>query len=512
VRKQQVKYKVNKIKNKDEGDSCDLIKTVRRKMKINFCISLFALLLFTVSACSTGTVANSENSPQLKRSSAYYEGKGGKGIRLTVLPPGSKGIDKNNAWLPLFVQGTLTNNLNIFSAMTVLDRQNLDKILSEQALSATGIFSEKDAVRIGNLTNAQYILSGTLIKISETVLSLQLAVSETETGERKASFLKNCTPDDIKNISVLNEATEQLLAELGVNLTKKGRQVLFQSRLSTAAAETALSKGIAAQKQGTAVEAISYYYEAIRYNPALSEATKRLSVLSTNIKSGNIGASVRSDIERREAWLALMRDCEQFIGRHLPYEIEYSTDLKQSNVSYSQKTVDLSFAIASYPTGGLAIVNDILAGLKKTGKKEEWGFQEWPLTSPAIAASGKIAIAASLINEKGQIIATSKGYLHNKVKFGIDILTTSAFACCGILTLPLGGVTLFFSKEGRDPMFYDRSPYKIKADDSESTIVFSGVDAYKITDKLTIKIISVDGIDAQTAAQSGYVKISAKKK
>jgi hypothetical protein len=42
--------------------------------------------------------------------------------------------------------------------MIILDRQNMEAVLAEQTLSASAAYFEDDYIRIGNLTNAQYIL------------------------------------------------------------------------------------------------------------------------------------------------------------------------------------------------------------------------------------------------------------------------------------------------------------------------------------------------------------------
>jgi len=54
-----------------------------------------------------------------------WTGNGGRGIRLTVLEPVGKGLSENEAWMPSLVQGSMTSDFNRYSAMTIIDRQNL---------------------------------------------------------------------------------------------------------------------------------------------------------------------------------------------------------------------------------------------------------------------------------------------------------------------------------------------------------------------------------------------------
>jgi hypothetical protein len=286
----------------------------------------------------------------LKRSPDFYEGDGGKGMTLAVLQPGYTGANSKDSWIPIYVQGILTGNFNIFSNISVLDRQNVEKIISEQEFAASGYFSDDDYISISNLTSAQYILLGTLNHISALEVSIQLSISDAETGERRVSFAKICTIDDIKNASVLNEAAIQLLSLMGVNLTEKGSAALFSSKPATAGAETVLVKGIAAQNNRTYVEALSYYYEAVSFDPAMKEANARLSAVSADIRDSSLGQAVRNDIENRNNWTKLLDECKTFLNTHLPFEIIYDPALTQGKIDYNNETVDLYFMLKIIPS------------------------------------------------------------------------------------------------------------------------------------------------------------------
>jgi hypothetical protein len=396
----------------------------------------------------------------------------------------------------------MTGHFNQFSAMTVLDRQNLDKILDEQQQSLSGNYSDDDYVRIGNLTNAQYILAGMILGMPDNVVSVQLSITDVETGERRASFIKNCIIDDLRNASVVKEASAELLQQMGIELTEYGRAALFDGQSSTVSAEASLAKGIAAQKNGSVVEALSYYYEAASYNPSLSEATSRLSVLSANVQNGNIGESVRNDIQQRNAWVSVLKECEEFYMEHLPYEIIYNSDLKQGDIDYTTETVDLNFSLAVMPSAGFEVVQNILDGLKKTGKKEQWGLDLWPLSSTVFAdipakntfryissqnakytAGKRMEISATLSNNNGAVISTAK---------------------CIFST------TLTFITKDFGPRFFGdvNEPYDInrmRIYPTTANLVFKSVNANDITDNLTIRIDSVNNNNTN----DGYAKISA---
>ncbi|MCL1837219.1 MAG: CsgG/HfaB family protein [Treponema sp.] len=147
-----------------------------------------------------------------------YEGGGGGDIRLAVLAPEAK--DGAPGYLPLYIQGLLNNNFSKYSAITLIDRQNLDKIIAEQDLGANGRFSDTDFISIGQLANAQYFLFGTVQKLSSGRYSLQLSITDSNTGVRRAAFMKDGTLSQIEGSGALiNEASTDLLGQMGIRLT-----------------------------------------------------------------------------------------------------------------------------------------------------------------------------------------------------------------------------------------------------------------------------------------------------
>jgi TolB-like protein len=159
----------------------------------------------------------------------FYESSGGSGIRIAVLQPSGGNIQEQDQWLLRLVQSTITGDFNKYTAMTVIDRQNLDTVMGEQKASLSGNYSDADYISIGKLTNARYILAGNLTKTSGGFM-LELSVTDTETGVRKASFSpKNCSLDELQSTSIVKQAEEELLGQMGITLTAAGKQALKDS-------------------------------------------------------------------------------------------------------------------------------------------------------------------------------------------------------------------------------------------------------------------------------------------
>ena len=57
---------------------------------------------------------------------------------IAVPAPKTVQLGEGSDWIPLFVQGVITTNLQQYSGLKVIDRQNVDMVKAEQKLSTTG--------------------------------------------------------------------------------------------------------------------------------------------------------------------------------------------------------------------------------------------------------------------------------------------------------------------------------------------------------------------------------------
>jgi hypothetical protein len=448
------------------------------------------LCVFCLAMCASGAKGKSPpdiSVVEVESSGPLWEGEGGKGIRLAVLAPEvataeGQRLSRDEEYLPGFVQGRLNDYLGSFSAMTILDRQNMEAVLAEQTLSLSDSFSDEDYIRIGNLTNAQYILPCLLIKLPGGLYSLQLAITDTATGERRASFTKNCAATDILQGAAVNEAAAELLAQMGVVLTGAGRRELATRRAVSAEAEAALARGIVAQRSGSAFEAMTWYYEAAAYDPSLSEASGRINTLTATVTGTNAGQRVLSDYQQRMAWLDLLKECAAWFKDHPPFELVYDPEVILGDTDYATERVDLSFRVALEPSEpGFSALNGLIQRLEATGQRTVWGFATWPLGAVQGEAAATVfggsrelsfAVEAAVLNEDGKTIGTGRIALSS-----------------GALQNAAGELPLVLSPSG-----------------SNGTIRFTGVDANDLTDRLAIRITRIDGKDA---GESGYMRIAA---
>jgi hypothetical protein len=425
------------------------------------------------------------NASQMPSAPAYWTGGGASGLSIAVLTPEGKGLAEGEAYLPAMVQGVIVGDFTKFSAMKVLDRQNLDKIIAE---GESGFYAnESNFAQLGSVANVQHILNGVLQKTGQG-FSLQLKVSDIS-GVSRAAYTGSCTAAELENLTGIKKASAELLAALGVTLTDAGRTGLLGVTSANVQAETALARGVTAQRSGTVIEAMSYYYEAARFDPSLAEAANRNSNLTESITSGNIGQDVRANIqqykEQRDAyintlntWTKTLNEAVTFFKTHPPYEIIYDPALTQGKIDYANETVPISFRLKIVGTTGLKIIRDLRAGLSTLSARRrelakafegvEWQWRSnFNVDSIFSAIPDTYDVGAALINENGETISRKTWRLQPK----------------NIRQVGFGN--------------------------ADWTLEFSNVDANKITDKMTLSIVSVNGVDAKTAGQRGYMSITA---
>ena len=391
------------------------------------------------------------------QSSLFWTGDGGRNTRVTVAEPAGAGLSAQEQVLLPLIQSTIIGSFQRFSAMTVFDRQNLENILQEQRLSMSGDFSETDYIRIGNLTNARLVVFGRITKISNNYM-LELAVSDVENGERRASYLpRQVSLLALENLSAIREASADLLRQLGVTLTPSGMQELRRAEdTSRIQAENALARGITAQRQGTTAEAFTYFFQAATFDPSLmKEAVNRVSVLSAGISGGNL-QNVRNRMQEHDDWQTIVNTANSFYNNHLPYELVYDTNIQHGAIDFAKRVTDLSIGLSLIPTDAWKTINDLRQGLGRARRNDAWSF------NLSRIGPEQITVTMQILSENRTVISTASHTFRNMSE-----------------TSRMNTILTF-----RD----------VKADD--------------VSERLTVHVAAINEVTAQRAAATGLIQIS----
>jgi hypothetical protein len=410
----------------------------------------------------------------------YWTGDGGKGKSLGILVPKSQGLNKDLEYVPSMVQGILVANMSKYSAMSVLDRVAFDKIIAE---TLDPVWEDSEAiVRLGHVAHVGLMMTGNIIKTS-IGYTLQINVSDTVEAKTIAAYSGVCTVAQLDDQTAIQIASKELLTQMGVSLSAKAIEELGTTvTLQTINAQAALAQGIVAEKQGTIVQALSYFIQSSGYDPSLAEAASRMNILNANISSGNIGADTRNEIAWRRQWVTRLQEAETFFTNYVrnpQYYLVYSTDIQKGKINWQNETISLSFELKLDPEPSWmdpinGVINAIKSGFLSTGKVNTWEI-DWPAksafggVSPFASKTMNYTVVAEILNDKG----TSIGRQTVTTPYGYEIKD-------GIIT------ALKYWQE---------------------MVSFPGVKADAITDTLTIRIASIDGITAENASRQKNISV-----
>jgi hypothetical protein len=407
----------------------------------------------------------------------YYSDNGGLGIRLGILEPEGKNLSEGQQWMPSFIQGVLTSDFSTFSAMSISDRRNLERVLAEQETSLVRETGAGASLSLGKLVNVQYILAGSLENISSGEFLLQLAITDAESGIRHASFGPRLIGEaQLRSASVIKEASAELLTRMGVELTDAGRAALQRTQSSEIEAAVALARGLTAEKNGNAIETLGYLYNAVSYDSSLLEAEGLLETLSADIAADSAVSFIANDLESYTKWKKILNEFENFYTAHPPFEFIYvPIPSQQGKTDYEAGNADLKFEVTLRESVEFKamqnVLSNIIAGLTKTENREAWGFANWPYRTSLFGDYKNYTVGAELKNNRDETISTVQ-----------------------------------FTMSGRLAIFRN----KIYADSKQNvTVVFPKVKVESLTENLSVRIISINGITKERAADEGFIRISA---
>jgi TolB-like protein len=84
---------------------------------------------------------------------------------------------------PKIVQERITTSFSNRNGITVIERELIDKVLSEMKLQQSGAIDEKDILKIGELTGANYILTGSINDLKNNRLEINSRIIDVKTGK-----------------------------------------------------------------------------------------------------------------------------------------------------------------------------------------------------------------------------------------------------------------------------------------------------------------------------------------
>jgi len=439
-------------------------------------IAVTALLLAVFMGAGRAEAQEDALDGALRGTAAYLTETLEQGTKLVIL-----NFKSDHSGLSEYVIDTLTENLVKARWFTVLDRANLALIEQEMQLHLSGEVDDSSAVSLGHKIGAQTIVSGSL-SVLGSLWRFSVRALDVETAEVRGIFNQNITGSAL--IAALTGGKVPPRPAAPVSRTTAPAAVpAADTAASTAANATAnavasaaalLEKGKAAQAEGKTIEALSYFIQARSLDPSLAEAAKLASDAGVNINTGSVGADARSAVAWRRSWVERITECDQYVAKYvrtnpLAAALVYSTEALTGEIDWVKETLPLTIDLclvpdANWPAPVTGVVDAVYEGLAATGQAQTWKL-EWPETS----ASGGASQVKPTVNAKYTL--------------GLELLNEEG--------VPLGRQNVELSAGWRVGFVNG----KAEADKMQipKTITFPALEVSKLSDHMTLRIVSVNG-------------------
>jgi len=243
------------------------------------------------------------------------------GIIKPQVPANSLAMTANELLTLDIMRNSMSSNFTQFAkgkiAVVNLSDQ-VDKARNEEI--SKSLSGSNDELSLVLRRSARAILTGEVIKQSQTRFRLSFTVIETETGIQLASYNREHSDIEIDAGIAVNRATEDLLKQLNVVLNEAGKFALYGA---SNAGETALAKGLNAASSGQSLQAMNYFFNAASYDTTASQASAMLSsVQNQNRKElQGEGGKVMDFFQRQTFWQGRINEYNEFYRSHLPFEL-----------------------------------------------------------------------------------------------------------------------------------------------------------------------------------------------
>ena len=196
---------------------------------------------------------------------------------IAVLPfdnSGSYGQDKENFdALQKGIAGMLISELAANPAARVVEREQIEKLLAEQSLGASGKVTPETAAKIGKLVGARYVIAGTFIDFYGD-FRIDARIINVETSEIVKVESDRMQRDHL--FDIIRTVAARLMKD--ANLPPLPRQASDQrmNRQVPTEALTFYSKALLYQDRGQKDKAAEMYQRALAVFPEYTEAQQGL--------------------------------------------------------------------------------------------------------------------------------------------------------------------------------------------------------------------------------------------
>ena len=171
----------------------------------------------------------------------------------------------------------VTTELGKKPIIRIVDRAQVEDLLTKQKLLVSGRIDDKEAMRVGQLLGAQYIVMGGVV-MDRTDARLDIRLVDVETGLTVRTFKERGKQDDLLDL------VEVLADNFTKDLKLPSKASIAEAKVPVAAVLT-FSRGLDFEKRGKHGQAAKMYNKTLELSPNHAEAQKALDRVKS--KGGN---------------------------------------------------------------------------------------------------------------------------------------------------------------------------------------------------------------------------------
>ena len=354
---------------------------------------------FQLQMIKDPSVVNKTRQAKPEPQKTQYSGKA-----IAIPSPQFQKSTVSDAWMPQFLQDTLTGHFASFSGMTVLDRKNEAVVIAEQKLSESGYYSADNAAAFGQMTNAEYVLTGSVQKLP-TRYALSFRVNDIATNEIKASFNGQYGMSDIENGNAVKDAVIALLKGLDITLTQAQIAHLTNNR-SAVSATKKLAQGMVAEKEGDFITALSFLTDSSEGGN--NEANTVISAMLSSSIPTNIREQAAYYKAQIDKWNKIWEDVKNYMNYNYPilvYDFDPIKMQTQVSSSGNHVTVEWEKGIKLVPNRKALVLYNTIAEewekIKSNRDNNKWISQVYTFNSVT-----NYRIKIGIYNKYGELLTT----------------------------------------------------------------------------------------------------------
>ena len=207
-------------------------------------------------------------------------------VTMAVLDFENNSIMEREKWMPLCggLAQMLISEIDPIASIQVVERRRLKALMDEVKLAQSGLLDERQAVSVGKLAGARFMLFGAYLVTLDEKMRIDLRIVQVETGETlKAGQQTGKAKDFLK---LMQKLVRAVFDDLSIPLSSDEAKHLKSGGGHPVEALLAYSQGVAHEDAGQLKEAVTLYRKALSIDPGFDAPQIQLDGIRRALQKG----------------------------------------------------------------------------------------------------------------------------------------------------------------------------------------------------------------------------------